>query len=181
MMHDRMEREARESVIFDDSSWPILRVNWGKQISDEAFKSHFLARSEYYLREHRTHEYYSIIIDLSVTDADGNVTTTPLPESQQKMQAEWQRDQADLIRSRVHGISFIINSKVIRFVLKTVNTFSPIPVKFNVEKTEERSIAWSIKNYKKQSARRQDNKAFKIRKNEDMQHRVDALKELALI
>ena len=95
-----------------------------------------------------------------------------IPDTQLKMQSDWQTNNAKLIKNRVHGISLFINSKVTRMILKTHNYIKPIPVKF-----AKKSIKWTVKNYKKQAVKRAEEN--KNEQDKDKQVQLAHLKEFS--
>jgi hypothetical protein len=118
-------------AIVDDSAFPEVIITFtGERADDDNFTKYLQDVLALYDRK----EPLGLIFDAS------NATTPNV--KYQKQQADWLRDQKDLMQNYCKGTAYVIPNPIIRTVLKGIFVFQTQPVPYKVVKTLEEAQAW---------------------------------------
>jgi len=118
-------------AIIDESSFPIVRIGFtGSKSSDLNFQSYLDQTKACY----RHGKKLAIIFD---------ATHASIPSlSHQKMQANWLKENEELMQKLCVGTAYIIPNAAIRGILKMIFSFQKQPVPYKIFKTEPEADAW---------------------------------------
>lgn len=115
----------------DDSNFPEVLVTFtGAKATDENFPQYMQEVKDQYERQERL----AIIFD-----ATG--ATTP-GMKYQKQQADWLRENEQLMKDYCRGTAYVIPNPIIRTVLKGIFAFQKQPVPYNIVKSLEEARSW---------------------------------------
>lgn len=118
-------------AIVDDSAFPEVVITLtGEKADDENFTKYL----EDVLALYNRKEPLMLIFDAT------NATTPNV--KYQKQQADWLKDQKDLMQTYCKGTAYVIPNPIIRTVLKGIFVFQTQPVPYKVVKTLEEARAW---------------------------------------
>ena len=123
---------SRHGFEFDTSHPRIVVVHYDSLLSDTEFED--TLRKFDHLLETRTLRYALIL----------NVRHTKMSSfSQARRQAEWMRDRAHLIKSKLLGIALVLPSPVVRGVMTVITSIQPMPTAYVVVRTLEDARTWA--------------------------------------
>ncbi|NJL73795.1 MAG: STAS/SEC14 domain-containing protein [Saprospiraceae bacterium] len=118
-------------AIVDDSAFPEVVITFtGEKADDDNFTKYLQDVLALYDRK----EPLMLIFDATTA-------TTPNVKYQ-KQQADWLKDQKDLMQTYCKGTAYVIPNPIIRTVLKGIFVFQTQPVPYKVVKTLEEARAW---------------------------------------
>ena len=118
-------------AIIDESSFPIVRIGFtGSKSTDHNFQSYLDQTKACY----RHGKKLAIIFDAA------NASIPSL--SHQKMQANWLKENDELMQNFCVGTAYIIPNAAIRAILKMIFSFQKQPVPYKIFKTEPEADAW---------------------------------------
>jgi hypothetical protein len=120
------------SFEFDERHPRIVIVHYHTLMSDADFEA-TLARFDHIMAS-RSVRY---VVILNVCHAKMG------PFAQARRQAEWMRDRAALMRSKVLGIAMVMPSAVIRGVMHVITGIQPMPVTYAVMSTLQEAQEWA--------------------------------------
>ncbi|GAB2490415.1 STAS/SEC14 domain-containing protein [Algoriphagus taiwanensis] len=118
-------------AIIDESDFPLVYIRFtGNSSTDENFPSYLEKTKACY----RHQQPLSIIFD---------ATEATLPSlSHQKMQAQWLKENEELMKEFCRGTAYVIPQAAIRAVLKMIFSFQKQPVPYQIFKTAEEAKSW---------------------------------------
>lgn len=118
-------------AIIDESSFPVIRIGFtGIKSTDQNFQSYLDQTKACY----RTGKPLAIIFDASKAS---------IPSlSHQKMQANWLKENEELMRNFCAGTAYIIPNAAIRAILKMIFSFQKQPVPYKIFEKESEAEAW---------------------------------------
>lgn len=118
----------------DSSDFPIIKVVFtGEAASEDNFSTYLFELKQIYLSKLPI----AILFDASNAVFPGI--------KYQKMQAQWLKDNEQLMKSFCQGTAYVIPNFLIRNVLNTIFTFQKQPVDYKVCRTYSEAVSW-IKN-----------------------------------
>jgi hypothetical protein len=118
-------------AIIDESSFPIVRIGFtGSKSTDQNFQSYLDQTKSCY----RHQKNLAIIFDAS------NASIPKL--SHQKMQADWLKENEELMQTYCVGTAYIIPNVAIRGILKMIFSFQKQPVPYKIFETESEALTW---------------------------------------
>ena len=118
-------------AIIDESLFPIVRIGFtGSKSTDQNFQSYLNQTKACYRHEKKL----TLIFDAS------NATIPKL--SHQKMQANWLKENEELMRNFCAGTAYVIPNAAIRGILKMIFSFQKQPVPYKIFETEPEALAW---------------------------------------
>lgn len=116
----------------DTSKFPLVRIRFtGSKSTDQNFRE--------YLNE--TKACYQVKKRLSIV-FDASEATIP-SFSHQKMQANWLKENRELMESYCAGTAYIIPNAAIRTILKMIFSLQKQPVPYQVFEKEKEAVAWA--------------------------------------
>ncbi|MDO9554240.1 STAS/SEC14 domain-containing protein [Rhodonellum sp.] len=118
-------------AIIDESSFPIVRIRFtGNKSNDQNFQSYLDQTKACY----RFGKRLALIFDAS---------NAGIPSmSHQKMQANWLKENKELMQDYCVGTAYVIPNVAIRAILKMIFSFQKQPVPYQVFENEEEAEAW---------------------------------------
>ena len=117
---------------FDRSTFPIITVAFtGEKATPENFQVYLDGLRENYDRE----ETFSLIFDATKATAPG--------ASYQKQQANWMKENDELIRTYCKGIAYVIPNLIIRNILKLILGLQKDAVPSKVFSSKEEGLTWA--------------------------------------
>ncbi|MDG1278531.1 MAG: STAS/SEC14 domain-containing protein [Algoriphagus sp.] len=118
-------------AIIDESSFPIIKIGFtGNKSTDQNFQSYLDQTKACY----RNGGPLVLIFDASKAS---------IPSlTHQKMQANWLKENEDLMKTHCMGTAYIIPNAAIRGILKMIFSFQKQPVPYRVVKTETEALDW---------------------------------------
>ena len=118
-------------AIIDESRFPIVKVDFtGKKSSDGNFQAYLDETKACY----RFGKRLAIIFDAS------NATIPSF--AHQKMQANWLKENKELMQRFCAGTAYIIPNAGIRAILKMTFSLQKQPVPYQIFESEQESVAW---------------------------------------
>jgi hypothetical protein len=118
-------------AVIDESSFPIVRITFtGSKSSDENFQSYLDQTKACY----NPGKPLAIIFDASKASIPGL--------SHQKMQANWLKENEELMKNFCAGTAYIIPNAAIRGILKMIFSFQKQPVPYKIVETKKEALAW---------------------------------------
>jgi hypothetical protein len=118
-------------AIIDEYSFPIIRIGFtGSKSTDKNFQSYLDQTKACY----RHQKNLAIIFDAS------NASIPKL--SHQKMQADWLKENEELMQTFCAGTAYIIPNVAIRGILKMIFSFQKQPVPYKIFETEPKALTW---------------------------------------
>lgn len=141
-------RRARE---IDESRWPLVIVTFHGAATDEEYEVYLKDRTTLLLRR----EMHAVLLDASACG--------PMPPSQRKLQAEWQRQQADLGREYTLGTAFLFTSPMVRGILTAVLWLQPLSYPHHVASTWLDAERWAIERIRAAGLPAPPARAIKVR------------------
>jgi len=118
-------------AIIDESSFPIVKVRFtGNKSTDQNFQF-YLDETKACYRSKRT---LTLVFDAS------NASIPSI--SHQKMQAQWLKENEELMKNYCAGTAYIIPNTVIRGILKMIFSFQKQPVPYKIFETEPEGLSW---------------------------------------
>ena len=123
-------RKSGRSI--DESRWPLVVVTFDGDATDDEYRAYMNERTAQLARR----EKHATILD--------GRTCGAMPPSQRKMQADWQREHAELVRQYTLGLAFLIQSPVLRGVLTAVLWMQPLSAPHHVAGTWPEAERWTI-------------------------------------
>jgi len=121
-----------DSFDFDESHPRTVIVNYHSLMSDADFEA-TLARFDHIMAS-RSVRYVVIL----------NVLHSKMgPFSQARRQAEWMRDRAALMKSKLLGIAMVMPSAAIRGVMRVITGIQPMPVTYSMVGTLQEAQEWA--------------------------------------
>lgn len=119
------------SIKFDHSDFPLVRVTFVGDATNEEFAAYLAEMGQLFLRRKP---------NATVLDAREAGMT---PATQRRMQAEWIREHEDDLRRFSRGTAFVISSPVIRGALTAILWLQPMPQPHVVVATVAEAEAWA--------------------------------------
>ncbi len=118
-------------AIIDESSFPTVRIGFtGSKDTDQNFQSYLDQTKACYQREKRL----AIIFDASKAG---------IPSfSHQKMQANWLKENEELMKNFCVGTAYIIPNLAIRGILKMIFSLQKQPVPYKIFETRLEAENW---------------------------------------
>ena len=115
----------------DESAFPLVTIRFtGAKSNDQNFQAYLQETKACY----RHQKPLAIIFD---------ATEATLPSlSHQKMQAQWLKDNENLMKSYCLGTAYVIPNGAVRAVLKMILSFQKQPVPYQVVKTRKEAQEW---------------------------------------
>jgi hypothetical protein len=115
----------------DETSFPVVRVAFtGKKSSDENFELYLRQLKDCYRFEKRI----AIIFD---------ATNASVPAMKhQKKQAQWLKENEELMRKYCAGTAYVIPNAAIRAILKMIFSFQKQPVPYQVVQKVDEAEGW---------------------------------------
>lgn len=118
-------------AIIDESSFPLVTIRFtGNKSTDQNFKAYLEETKACY----RFEKPLSIIFDAS------NATIPSF--SHQKMQANWLKDNMELMTKFCKGTAYVIPNAPIRAILKMIFSFQKQPVPYKIFETTTEAQEW---------------------------------------
>jgi hypothetical protein len=117
---------------FDDSLWPLLQVRVVGVASPQQFEEYLEDSLAYFHRR----EPYVIVSDL--------LQVGMLPAELRRRQAEWTKLHDGLIRERLLGNAFIINTPFFRLGLNVLFHLNPPTWPYVIVPRMEPALAWAV-------------------------------------
>ncbi|SDD07580.1 hypothetical protein SAMN04488104_10145 [Algoriphagus faecimaris] len=118
-------------AIIDESEFPLIHIRFtGNKSTDQNFRAYLDETKACYRSEKRL----AIIFDASQASIPAL--------SHQKMQAQWLKDNRDLMLKYCAGTAYVIPNPVIRAVLSMIFSFQNQPVPYQVVKSLEAARRW---------------------------------------
>jgi hypothetical protein len=118
-------------ALIDESSFPIVRIGFtGSKSTDQNFQSYLNQTKECY----RHKKNLALIFDAS------NASIPKL--SHQKMQADWLKENEELMQTFCVGTAYVIPNIAIRGILKIIFSFQKQPVPYKVFEAEPEALTW---------------------------------------
>lgn len=79
----------------------------------------------------------------AVVIVDGSVALLP-PSDARRMQADWLRDNAELLKLVTHELGFVLPNPLLRGFVSAVFYLAPLPVPTSTHASLEEAIAWAV-------------------------------------
>jgi hypothetical protein len=118
-------------AIIDESGFPIVWIRFtGNKSTDQNFQTYLAQNKACY----RYSKPLAIIFDAS------NAGIPSL--SHQKMQADWLKENKELMINYCVGTAYIIPNAAIRAILKVIFSFQKQPVPYQIFEREPEAEAW---------------------------------------
>jgi len=118
-------------ALIDESGFPVIRIRFtGSKSTDENFKAYLDQNRDCY----RFGRKLAIIFDASQASVPAL--------SHQKMQADWLKDNQELMQHYCAGTAYIIPNGAIRAILKMIFSLQKQPVPYQVVKTKSEAEEW---------------------------------------
>ena len=118
-------------AVIDESSFPIVSIRFtGSKSTDQNFQSYLDQTKACYNQR----KPLAIIFDASSASIPGL--------SHQKMQANWLKENEELMKSFCAGTAYIIPNAAIRGILKMIFSFQKQPVPYKIVETETEALTW---------------------------------------
>ncbi|MCH6199516.1 STAS/SEC14 domain-containing protein [Aquiflexum sp. LQ15W] len=118
-------------AIIDESNFPIIRIRFtGNKSTDQNFQTYLDQTKACYRLEKRL----AIIFDAS----DAAIPSL----SHQKMQANWLKENEQLMKEFCAGTAYIIPNAAIRAILKMIFSFQKQPVPYKIFESEPEANTW---------------------------------------
>ena len=118
-------------AIIDESSFPIIRIGFtGAKSTNENFQAYLDQNKACY----RNGGPLVLIFDASKAS---------IPSiAHQKMQANWLKENEELMKAHCFGTAYVISKPVIRGILSMIFSFQKQPVPYQIVKTETEALDW---------------------------------------
>lgn len=120
------------SIVFEEHLRPLVVVRFVGGPSDEEFEA-YLSRFDAMMADEQV---YAIMF---VTAPDAPMTRA----RHARRQAQWMAANVRNIRRHVVSIAFVLQSPLMRGVLRAVLAMQPVAVEYAVFRSEDDAIAWS--------------------------------------
>ena len=120
------------AIEFDESDWPLLRINFTAGPNDEEFDAYLRRYDEVYVRRGQR---YGLMM---VVHAGMPMTKT----AHAKQQAEWIGNNEDVVRRLCAGIAFVLPSPLHRGVLRAILWMQGLPVPYKVFDDPQTGRVW---------------------------------------
>ncbi|MCL6260143.1 STAS/SEC14 domain-containing protein [Aquiflexum sp. TKW24L] len=118
-------------AIIDESDFPVIRIRFtGKKSTDQNFQTYLDQTKACY----RFAKQLAIIFDAS----DAAIPSL----SHQKMQANWLKENEQLMKDFCAGTAYILPNAVIRAILKMIFSFQKQPVPYKIFESEPEANTW---------------------------------------
>lgn len=118
-------------AIIDESTFPLVRITFtGSKSTDQNFQTYLDQTKVCYRHEKKL----AIIFDAS------NASIPAL--SHQKMQANWLKENKNLMQDYCLGTAYVIPNAAIRGILKLIFSFQTQPVPYEIFETYVEAEAW---------------------------------------
>jgi hypothetical protein len=118
-------------AIIDEAYFPIVKIRFtGSKSTDQNFQS-YLDQTKACYRHERP---LAIIFDASKASVPGL--------SHQKMQANWLKENEDLMKRFCACTAYVIPNVAIRSILKMIFSFQGQPVPYKIFETEDEALTW---------------------------------------
>lgn len=118
-------------AVIDSGQFPVINIIFtGNEATDENFSRYLDGLKQIYIQKKKI----AIIFDASKAVIPGI--------KYQKMQANWLKDNKELMVSYCAGTAYIIPGLIIRNILKAIFTFQKQPVDYIVCKNGSEAIEW---------------------------------------
>ncbi len=118
-------------AIVKDSTFPLINIKFtGTKSTDENFQVYLDQVKACYQKK----EKIALIFDASHAS---------IPSfSHQKMQANWLKENEELMKTYCVGTAYIIPNPVIRGILKMIFSLQKQPVPYRIFERKEKGLAW---------------------------------------
>jgi hypothetical protein len=118
-------------AIIDESSFPIIKIGFtGIKSTDQNFQSYLDQTKACYRHEKKL----ALIF---------NASQASIPSlSHQKMQANWLKENEELMHKFCVATAYIIPNAAIRGILKIIFSFQKQPVPYKIFETESEAKTW---------------------------------------
>ncbi|HEU4404153.1 MAG TPA: STAS/SEC14 domain-containing protein [Polyangiaceae bacterium] len=118
------------AITIDTSGWPLVRITFLGEASDEAFQR--------YLDE------YAALIKrgLYVTIYDARASRNTKAKNR-RLQAEWLRKHDAIVRRNCLGVAFCVSSPLIRGAITAVFWLQPPPMPYFITESIAEAEAWA--------------------------------------
>ena len=120
------------AIQFDESRWPVLSITFTAEPTDEEFAEYLDRYSKVYIGRR---ERYALVL----ITAPGLPMTKP---AQARAQANWIRDNEDVIENLCAGIAFVLPSPVQRGVLRAILWMQGLPAPHRVFQDVDEGHRW---------------------------------------
>jgi len=127
---DSTRNASRETFEVDDSHWPVLRVTFTGSPDDTQFEAYLQVLEGMYER----HCPVALLLDGTGIER--------LPPACLRRQASFLREKAELIRTYNVGTALVINSSLLRALLRTLLALAPMPCEFRVFPDAVQGLVW---------------------------------------
>jgi hypothetical protein len=118
-------------AIIDESSFPIIRIGFtGSKSTDQNFQAYLDQTKACY----RSRKPLAIIFDATNASIPGF--------SHQKMQANWLKENEELMQNFCAGTAYVIPNVAIRGILKMIFSFQKQPVPYKIFETVPEALTW---------------------------------------
>lgn len=118
-------------AIIDESDFPLVNIRFtGKKSTDQNFQT--------YLDE--TKACYRFKKKLAIIFDAANASIPSI--AHQKMQANWLKENEQLMVDFCAGTAYVIPNVAIRAILKMIFSFQKQPVPYKIFESEPEAIAW---------------------------------------
>ncbi len=115
----------------DESDFPLVKIRFtGNKSSDENFRAYLEQTKACY----RDKQRIAIIFDAS----DASIPSL----AHQKMQANWLKENRQLMENLCAGTAYIIPNAAIRTILKMIFSIQKQPVPYYICETEKEAAEW---------------------------------------
>ncbi|AKI98535.1 hypothetical protein ATI61_12267 [Archangium gephyra] len=122
-------------ILFEDTLWPLLHLKFVGEHTPAQYEE-YLTRLEKSLRRP---EPCLVIIDTNVAQS--------VPLSHCRRQAEWCREHEALVREKVLGVAFVVNSTLARLSLNVVVQLAPMPVPYTFVSHARAAAEWAAERF----------------------------------
>jgi len=123
-------RGALRNIEVDESGFPLVIARFRDQSSDDEFAAYLKDLDQLFTRR----QHFALVIDTT--------SRRDTPPLHRRMQADWMRDRAMLIRLFNVGTALVVPSMVQRGVLTAILWMQPMPCPHYTCETAPEAIRW---------------------------------------
>jgi hypothetical protein len=132
-MHAPLPKTPRDAAIdTDESRWPLVVITFRGVPTDEEFEAYLEGQTRIVQRRER----FASLVDARQAGQ--------MPPVQRRIQAEWMQQHHDALRSFALGVSFAIESPIVRGVLTAILWLAPLPQPYYIAATMEDAERWAV-------------------------------------
>ena len=113
------------------SRWPLLVIKFDGDATDEEYAASLLERTTLLRRR----EKYAVLLDAS--------TCGDMPARQRKLEADWTRQNHEMLAQYLVGIAFVFKSPVLRAALTAIFWLQPFSWPYEIMATLPEAELWA--------------------------------------